>query len=78
MEPPITDGTLSKASYPYRCGLGAGCPHLFSGIGAFDGRRYCVFMRPGLISATSRNPKCPYSAREVGRNMVPRANDVDW
>jgi hypothetical protein len=78
MESPIHDETLSAENYPYRCGIGQGCPHLFSGIGAFEGRKYCVFMKPGLISALARNPKCPYSAREIGRSIVRRVDDKDW
>lgn len=76
MESPIHDETLSAENYPYRCGIGQGCPHLF--LGSVLSRGANIFMKPGPISALARNPKCPYSAREVGRSIVRRVDDKDW
>ncbi len=73
---PQTDSeTLSKDSYPLRCGVGPGCPSLFT---HFTKRKYCVFCKKNFINACMRNPKCPRTNQEVLKAMVPRENDQDW
>jgi len=73
-----TPETLSRDNYPWRCNCGQGCPNLFKGIMAFEGRKFCVFVNRDFVNSVMRNPKCPYGRSEVLRNMIKRESDEDW
>ena len=75
MFPTRTPETLSKETYPYRCGLGDGCPLLFT---QFTNRKYCVFVKQNFVNGCMRNPKCPRTNQEVIKGMVLRVDDQDW
>jgi len=66
--------TPSIISYPYRCGISPGCPHLFTNG---KGRYYCVFIKPDLVNMLCRNGKCPHKTKYVIQNTVKRLNDED-
>jgi hypothetical protein len=68
---------VSINAFPFRCGLGAGCPKLFSDAGGNKGRRYCVFQKSSLFGVSIRNPKCPASMISVKKSLVIRIGDDD-